>query len=822
MFKCPRLLPLLLLYPILSGAAESHPKIQIKTGNEVNVLIPENKKLLTAEIFPEKTEQGLFQCRIYDFSGNEVLSLTRRLNLLAGNKLSIPLPLSDKQKFAPLSAELFWNGRKTIHRFAYMDPAGPTPEIRKKPFLFGVCSHPERRSWKDQEKEALAAGLCGVKVLRYDYIWPHLNPKEDLWTLDATRHRNEIFRKQGISIIPILGIWANWAKDPTWKPLNPDPRYAVAWRGRPISAKYRKFVRGVLEFSKEFSDYIEICNEPDLAGCFNFSSDGYAEMAKILWEERNEVAPQIKLLTGGFAVFKAEDSKSAEPNMMQNCVKKSLGFYDVYAFHGHGMFEHFRPQVEKHRAFRRSIGEKCPWYANETAISATGNGEWIQCITLFQKLLYSWANDAIGYNWYDLCNDGYDGRNPEHNFGLMTRDFHPKAPYVTYNMLAKTFRDAVYHSTLSDTFSAYLWRFRDSTGCWLIPGWSKEAFTSVYLPLSTEGEWSSIDLFGNHTHLDFPAMILSGSEPFLMKVAKCTAPPDFHRRPLLKVPLDVPFAQNEKISFELCNPLGKPLPISWKVYAEKNQSKSFFSGKTILSAGGTGNITLELNPEFRKWELQLFPDRTRTAIRIPFQLTNLLVAERKERKNPDFLLNRAEQTTSFLISSLENAHLFRTGPEDISVKGYLSRDDRHLRFRIIVRDDIHCPVDSLENLWQGDSIQMDLKFLDGRGMWKIGFARNSKHQPITWTWTAPKAHSSGKNNQFQLKTFRNETERETLYEIALPLDVLGLKAGDTFLFNFLVNDNDGNIRESCMELVTGMAHGAEPKPNTHPLLRIGK
>ena len=85
-----------------------------------------------------------------------------------------------------------------------------------------------------------------------------------------------------------------------------------------------------------------------------------------------------------------------------------------------------------------------PWYANETAVSSSDIGEEKQANVLFEKMIFTMAKGAYGYNWYNLIEkDRYEVGNPERHFGLLMPDLAPKAAYLAYNTVAGYFREAV-------------------------------------------------------------------------------------------------------------------------------------------------------------------------------------------------------------------------------------------------------------------------------------------------------------------------------------------------------------------------------------------
>ncbi len=61
--------------------------------------------------------------------------------------------------------------------------------------------------------------------------------------------------------------------------------------------------------------------------------------------------------------------------------------------------------------------------------------------------------------------------------------------------------------------------------------------------------------------------------------------------------------------------------------------------------------------------------------------------------------------------------------------------------------------------------------------------------------------------RFRLETGRDEERKRTLYEAVIPFAAVGLTeeaAGRGFRFNLLINDNDGEMRESFIAVAPGL------------------
>ena len=66
----------------------------------------------------------------------------------------------------------------------------------------------------------------------------------------------------------------------------------------------------------------------------------------------------------------------------------------------------------------------------------------------------------------------------------------------------------------------------------------------------------------------------------------------------------------------------------------------------------------------------------------------------------------------------------------------------------------------------------------------------------------------------RLETSRDERAKRTVYRAAIPFRAIGLTeaaARRGFRFNLIVNDNDGEMRESCIGIAPGIAEDKDPE-----------
>ena len=138
-----------------------------------------------------------------------------------------------------------------------------------------------------------------------------------------------------------------------------------------------------------------------------------------------------------------------------------------------------------------------------------------------------------------------------------------------------------------------------------------------------------------------------------------------------------------------------------------------------------------------------------------------------------------------------------TGKADCSASFRGAWDDKHAYLCVVVTDDVHKNTNKPIDLWNGDSVQFafDMELDTRRGYFgndsEVGLALTGDGAQLAFRWVERGKYIM-KPLETPAKTVRNEAGKQTIYQLALPLDVLGLKgaAGTKFGFTFMVNDLD--------------------------------
>lgn len=799
-------------------------EVTLNTGNPIHVLRPSDNRVPVLEWINSKSgkNSGVLKYRISGTNDQRETAGELKWTAESAEMIRLELPRPSELGVYYIDTVLIEDdpGVVTEKRFsyAYMTPAGPTPG-RAKGFLFGICSNSQHNAVDTHTLEAMAASWCGAKIIREDIGWDNMQPSESRWDFTTFDRSVDIFGKYNLEVQAVYCYVPRWAVAKDWKPAAPDRK----GNGRPDYRHWANFIRAFAERYQDKIRYVEVWNEPDLAGFANFTQPEYLELLKIAYRETKAVSSDMTVLTGGFTCMPGMSTSMIDPDHMPKTLRDAKGFYDVHAFHGHGPLFHYQNQIERMVKMRKSLGVTAPWYANETAISSVHIGEREQARILFQKFLYSWARGSIGYNWYNLRNDGYDPLNHEHNMGLLTNDFYPKAAYATYNMLANVFQDGTYIKDLSPDNIVDGYLFKDKHGNYLFPNWNKQKTSAPRLMIMTHaaGQVEQIDLFGNASALPSDnghSIVQVTSEPMTIRFVNSSTEP--------AIAGDL-FYQTEEINifpggkadakFSLYNPTRQTRSFQLRFTAPNGLSLDKNTLFTSIAPGKKEVLTLKLHASdsFRslygkqeKVSMRMRVDRLQEfALEFPvWTVTNLSEGDFPAR--PDFELNDISQVFSLIPNDPAREHLFWKGPEDLEGKIFLAKKDGHLNMRIEVTDNKHFQPYSGGNVWEGDNIQMALAIPGQSGFWEIGLTHKDNGGSEAFIWLAPTGFDAGKAvGRIQLQTSRDDAKKLTVYEASIPFAAIGLtdrigKQG--FRFNLLINDNDGEVRAKFISIAPGI------------------
>ncbi|UUZ97098.1 hypothetical protein LJK87_02480 [Paenibacillus sp. P25] len=155
------------------------------------------------------------------------------------------------------------------------------------------------------------------------------------------------------------------------------------------------------------------------------------------------------------------------------------------------------------------------------------------------------------------------------------------------------------------------------------------------------------------------------------------------------------------------------------------------------------------------------------------------------------------------------------GPEDLSGQVWVTWDRNNLYMSARIHDDAFTQPGVADGMWQGDGLQFSVSpGMPGEASewYEYGIALTGKG-PQVYRWITPKGQTDGLVSNAQLTVKRDETVKDTIYELALPWSELKPILPDDGLlsFSFLVNDNDGQGRKGWIEWGSGIGGSKDSK-----------
>ncbi len=178
-------------------------------------------------------------------------------------------------------------------------------------------------------------------------------------------------------------------------------------------------------------------------------------------------------------------------------------------------------------------------------------------------------------------------------------------------------------------------------------------------------------------------------------------------------------------------------------------------------------------------------------------------------------MNLDEGTVSSLIDGRKH-----TGPSDLGGKGWMSFDDEYLYWLVLVTDDDHNTQETGELMWRNDGLQFTLycensKVYDTSSKYFEFGITLREEGPEMWRWITidglPENKAEIPGAKFAAS--RNEGEKTTYYEIAIPWKTLSINPTieKNIRSTLLINDNDSGQRKSFLEWGSGIGYGKDPE-----------
>ena len=432
-------------------------------------------------------------------------------------------------------------------------------------------------------------------------------------------------------------------------------------------------------------------------------------------------------------------------------------------------------------------------------------------------MLFAWSRGAIGYNWYDLRNDGFDAKEGEHNYGLLTNDFYPKAVYAAYNELTRLFRTARFVRQWPAASGEWILEFADGSdrllACWI----NNDRNPGVMAVDTATRAIDAIDIMGNCRRLPVTENKVAVQLNYLPMIYRFSGERIAAAGRLVEVvPLNIVPGRKTVLPIRVCNPLSREADFKLSCHLPSGLQSVNNSEVIRVASGGSMTVNVEIKPDAgyrqsfidgRQGILEYAIEGTALRGQLAFAVIPAISLERNDfSPAATFTLTNRSQTVALVEANPQTSHLLWKGPEDLSAKVWLAINEQRLKIRVEVVDDIHNQPFHGSDIWQGDSVQLAIALPGRGGIWEIGMAQTNGGADEVFVWSAPEGGvPAALAVQIKLKTRRQGAK--VVYDAEIPVGALGMtpamiRAG--FRFNLLVNDNDGEGREGWIQIAPGL------------------
>ncbi|UKS27042.1 glycosyl hydrolase [Paenibacillus sp. HWE-109] len=174
------------------------------------------------------------------------------------------------------------------------------------------------------------------------------------------------------------------------------------------------------------------------------------------------------------------------------------------------------------------------------------------------------------------------------------------------------------------------------------------------------------------------------------------------------------------------------------------------------------------------------------------------------------------------------------GASDLDGSVWVNWDQDHFNLTAMIKDDVHYTTVSGAEIWKNDSLQFAaMAGIPGENLASYEFGLSQTPVgPQIYRWLSPNTSVRELVTNGSLQVSRNEDQKLTVYELALPWSELAPIKPETngaFSFSLLVNDNDGAGRKGYIEWGSGIGETKDPKkfrtvqwikPPTSPVITI--
>ena len=388
-------------------------------------------------------------------------------------------------------------------RFARMDYHVRTPKIPRGRFRIGMNYHMASYPPADLRKTVDALVAIGVKLTRAGIGLAMRSVQAegpDSWNWEKAEKRLRMLEEAGISVSANLFPIPGWAARPdAVRKAEETKQWRYEVLSLPPDGLYEKYCERVAAHFKGRFDYFEIGNEWDL-NFLNPVSEA-VEIQRQAYRGIKRGDPDVHVLPNGWAG--ANDLRATRNTPRANFMREFLTLckgdcFDVHTTHCHGDYASYERRIN---SLVKLIGEtgaaQKPWFSNESAISSW-HGEREAAATLWKKIVFARAMGSVDYIWYNLRGTGWDPKDSEQGYGLITAGYLPRETFVACAALATLMGGCDTCREVWRNRKRRVYELRGKGGITLV-AWDEECEGGpVEVPFATDAKGAErVDMFGN-------------------------------------------------------------------------------------------------------------------------------------------------------------------------------------------------------------------------------------------------------------------------------------------------------------------------------------
>ncbi len=726
-------------------------------------------------------------------------------DLAVGDLNNPPLPLKTRAMNQTIEQPEFVTVSKTIATSVVKAPTGGSSKLLPDS-EFGMGIYLGQR-WQsaDQELPAEIARDIGVKWMRDEFNWGHLEPEKGKWNWDRFDHSVETATKNGISIFGLLCYWAPWTKPHTPEGI----------------ADYCNYVRTVVGRYKGCVKYWEIWNEPNIF-FWTGTVEQYAELMKAAYSAVKEADPEAMVIG---CCTSGTDLRFIE-KVFQNGGYDNMDILSIHPYRYPPTPEEsdFIGELKRADALVRKYGPRKEIWLTEigwpTNAGDNGSSEAKQAAMIARTYMQAAASGVVQkVFWYNFRNDGLDPSYNEHNFGIIRRDQSLKPACEAFMTMTRHLEGKKFVKALNPGQGVYAYLF-EGGGKRTLAAWC----TAGSARLKVSGRPAQVvDLIGGAVSVkntaagfsfpisEYPVFISDVDKNVIVNADIIESKPLIGDESDVRIDITPAGPKSFAVSVTSPRPLNTPgdvivradgyadrftIPKGTTVHSEKYQLPQSLSmdqskGLTVSASVDIGQETVTHRSIVYYVESRHAPEGTKLGDDLA-----------KWKLGAPITMGRSIQ---------DGADAGKWGgPDDLSGNVWTSWDSHNFYVIAEIQDDVMCQTHDGADIWQGDSLQfaLDPLHLESEGpgaTYEIGLALTPKG-PQVFSWLAPSGIKTGLMKNARLMVKRSGVK--TIYQAAIPLaDLAPLKpkAVKTVGFALVLNDDDGTGRKSWLKWNSGIA-----------------